>query len=794
MKKHTRLTALLLCVVLLFSLIGCTSNPAPTDPLPTEPPVPAASELYAQAREALDNTKNITLEVTATVYTTIGGEEFSEQSVQTLSYCGIGTDEFAADMASTIQYGIHLEDYDPEEAEDNTLSYRETYIDGTLYTQTQDMYKFSAAMDAEAAEKRYIPVALLDAALYGEVTSQEAGENTKLLFANPTAAESWALPEEAELADASGSVTLDASGAITQMEYTVSYTYGPSEMKLEVISVPQAESKEIAAPEKTDSYTVLSDIDAVLLSLRASGLLAQTTTASVTSSDNTVSEAAAYVEMDTVQLDLHGREENTQARIETDVTAMDGNGGSQTHKQVEEFIDGRYTVTTNGGLPSTVPGVNWEAMREYISSILLTNSLSMDYWSDVTVTDLGSVYLLEITPDELFGNTVQNLLCQNLWEDPSFLMNLASNYETKTVAGYLSIDKYTGLPTADGYEYEGVHTIEGDDYSLVMQHDQSIEAPSWGAYQEITGKLPEEAEPEAKATPLFYHVTGEDGQEMWLLGTIHVGDERTAYLPKEIREAFESADALALECNTEAFDQQVENDEALQAQIAQAYYYTDGTTLEKLLDAEEYALAVQLMKATGNYNMNTLLAKPYLWSNAIDQFYLRQGQTLHNDQGVEERLMDWAEELDKPIREVESNMFQLEMLTGFSQDIQLMLLKGSMETPFREAWESTVDLYEKWCAGDETVLRELIAEAVDTDELTEDELAEYEIYKPLLEEYDKIVGYDRNIGMLEVAKEYLESGDTVFYAVGLAHLLDDENGLVDTLREAGYTVELVAYQ
>lgn len=47
--------------------------------------------------------------------------------------------------------------------------------------------------------------------------------------------------------------------------------------------------------------------------------------------------------------------------------------------------------------------------------------------------------------------------------------------------------------------------------------------------------------------------------------------------------------------------------------------------------------------------------------------------------------------------------------------------------------------------------------------------------------------------MLETAKEYLESGDVVFYAVGLAHLLA-EDGLVNTLREAEYTVESVNYQ
>ena len=78
-------------------------------------------------------------------------------------------------------------------------------------------------------------------------------------------------------------------------------------------------------------------------------------------------------------------------------------------------------------------------------------------------------------------------------------------------------------------------------------------------------------------------------------------------------------------------------------------------------------------------------------------------------------------------------------------------------------------------------------------ELTEEELAEYEAQKHLLEEYNQAMSYDRNEDMLKVAINYLESGDVVFYAVGLAHLLNNVNGLVDALREAGYTVELVSY-
>jgi len=103
------------------------------------------------------------------------------------------------------------------------------------------------------------------------------------------------------------------------------------------------------------------------------------------------------------------------------------------------------------------------------------------------------------------------------------------------------------------------------------------------------------------------------------------------------------------------------------------------------------------------------------------------------------------------------------------------------------------ELYELWCAGDEAALRKELSDEVDFSELTEEEKAEYEEIKQLLEEYNKAMSYDRNDGMLQKAIEYLESGETVFYAVGLAHLLNNVNGLVDTLRAAGYTVELVAY-
>ena len=830
MKNITKSIALVLCIAMLLSMFGCTQKPvedtAPsteptvTEPAPTEP---SAEELYATAQEALAQTADISLELLITTYTTIGKDEFSEQSNQTLTYKGIGTEDMVISMEETLEFSVHSPDKEDTDEEDEPVTYKEIWSQGNVYAELMNTYRYNGPVDAEELAGRYAPVVLLDASLYGSISSEKSGDSTVISFAEPTAAETWAIPEEGELVESSGSATVNSDGVMEEMYYTVTYTYGPAEIKMEVQSKPMDTTKNIAAPANPDTYTQIECIDALRMTISAPAMLAQADDITSSGMESLFCQAAGLLRNQSTKIDLSGRKEATKAKIDTGVYVMDySTRKSQEYDQEETFINGKLTTVVNDGLPSTKGNVTWEEIRDYVSTTILAGILDMDFWKDVTGYDLGSVYYLEYQLNDNFGNTMQNNICKMLWNDPSFLYNLASKYENSELNGYLSIDKYTGIPVAAGYYYKGIHTIENQDYELTLQFDQSLEAPAKGAYKEITEEMPEETEPENKATPLFYHVTGENGQEMWLLGTIHVGDERTAFLPEEIYNAFAASDALALECDSEAFDEQMEKDDKLSEQVSNLYFYSNGTSVQSLIekyeaehpedkeeteeaedtektdDAEEeeedtYTQVLRLLKATGNYNMNMPYAKPYVWSSSIDEFYLRQGYQLHRDQGVEERLTAWAKELDKEILEVESSLFQIKMLTGFSDDLQLMMLGDAVSTSARESWEATMDLYEKWCAGDEAVLREEINDEVDTSEMTEEELAEYEECKPLMEEYDKAVSFERNKGMLKKAIEYLESDKVIFYAVGLAHLLDGTNGLVDALREAGYTVELVTY-
>jgi uncharacterized protein YbaP (TraB family) len=375
------------------------------------------------------------------------------------------------------------------------------------------------------------------------------------------------------------------------------------------------------------------------------------------------------------------------------------------------------------------------------------------------------------------------------------------------------VDKYTLLPTSCGYLYEGCHTIEGYDCLLIEQLDQSFDLASLTSHDSIYEEPAPDIQPEETPTPLFYHVTGPNGQEMWLFGTIHVGDDRTAYLPQEIYDALTSSVALAVECDTEGFNDAVEEDEDLRDQVSALYFYDDGTIADHIDTDDLHEDAVKVMKATGSYFYNSEYLKASMWSSSIDNYYLAQAHQLVSEKGLESRLEKIAEENDIPLWEVESSLFQLQMLTGYSDYLQEFQLYSSVYSHGKEAWESVAELYDLWCAGDEAALMEEMKREAwafteedleETEDMTEEDLEDLKYIRDNMEsinaelekiyhEYVKAMESDRNAGMLEVAKGYLESGKTVFFAVGLAHLIA-EDGLVFTLRDAGYTVELVQYK
>lgn len=773
MKKYYSFIACLICACMLFTA-GCGAD-APvattaTTTAPTEPTINGA-QVYTDAIAPIENAKDLSVQTNIKQTITLGTACFQNVFTQTANYHTAEDGSFTASFSEKLDYNGG--DYFREE----------TFVDGKLYARISNI-AFLTETDKDGFMARRTPAVLLDPALYSTITVAE--DMSSITFTDATAVEPWMAGDEAELVTASGTVQLDVQGVLVSSTYTVSYRIGGTTYDTTVtarICPPDTTTVEI--PKDADSYTPVNDLTPMDTVMQVGTYLENAEYLSATHIATTVSQAAAVMLMVSDDIAAYGSGEEHMAKIQQNISYANYSTNEEQQENVTiTYRDGTYTVEEPGAEPEVSTDVEVEAVQQYYRSLLSEDLVLVSLFDTYTIHDLDGITMYEFG----FDDDTSMLLCQNvcelLFDDGDLLNDLASAYTVNKSTAYLSVDSYTGLPIAYGIMYEACHTIDGVDYLLTHQVDTSIDIASMTSYKTITEDPLPDTEPAEKPTPLLYHVTGTDGQEMWLFGTIHVGDDRTGYLPQKLLDAFDASDALALEIDSASTEDRMETDEELRGQLQAAYYYSDSTTKDHIQDEALYEEALRKIKATGNYFFTADYMQVTAWENLLHQSYLGLGYTLTTEKGLEARLQRRATQQEKPVWEVEDLVEHSSFQSNWSAELQEYILKQTVESSVLEYCASTQELYELWCTGDEAALIEKINEE-DTDELTSEELA-------LMEEYNETMIVKRNAEMLEVAKGYLESDDVVFYAVGLGHLLT-EDGLVNTLRDAGYKVELVTY-
>ena len=778
-----KILSLLLCAAMLFSLAACgTTGETPAEQQAAEP---TAAEVYTQAAAALDESDVLSLQNKITLITTAGADCYTEEFSQTLELRGRSGDSLSASLSERCEYGKVTE------------MLEEVYSGGVLYSKLNG-YSYRSELSREAFEDYIFPVILLSAELYDTV---EWNDEDTIRFSDPTGPEAWLGLEETELIDAEGFVDLDAEGRIVKSGFDATYSSGAAEIQLSITSTLQEPgTEEIAAPANPDQYVTLPDPYVPQMLFRAEGLSGKSTAISFTQMETFTMLDLSYgmdsvARTQTFAYDCCGDLNDLVANMDASVTASAPYyGETYSTVQNEHFENGVYTYTVDGDATQE-EGVSALDMRSYYQTQLCAQLPWAADFSEYTLTDLGGSCLIEFVMREDSFDISEGYILYNLFSDENFLKEISQQSSVEAgerkSEGYIGIDKATGLPTSVSISYTAEYLIDGLSYSLGYEFVQAMNTGSPWIALSISETRPAPDESLAAPTPLFYHVTGEDGQEMWLLGTIHVGDSRTERLPQEITDALAGADALAVEFDTDAFMAQLEEDQDLAAAVFQSYLYSDGSMAsDHVEDQELYDNAVRLMKAAGQYNAYCDYMKPFLISQSIENFYQDRGYALSSEYGVDQQLMKLAGELDKPIWNVESGQEQLEMLSGFSDALQELMLADTVYMGQTEYNRQCQELFELWCGGDEAAL----IQALERDEsaMTEEEKTYYQENKALFEEYDNAILTERNDGMLDVAVSYLEGGKQVFYAVGLAHLLSG-NGLVQALRDAGYTVELVSF-
>ena len=281
------------------------------------------------------------------------------------------------------------------------------------------------------------------------------------------------------------------------------------------------------------------------------------------------------------------------------------------------------------------------------------------------------------------------------------------------------------------------------------------------------------------STPLLYKATSDNGGEVWLFGSIHVGNDDMYPLPDYVNNAYNEADSLAVEVDV------IDMEENAMDYVSdyQKVMYLDGTTIKDHISEDLYNDAVKILEDNDYYTSMLDYYYPSMWSSFIEVFeYENCGYD--SKKGIDMHLLNLAKENKKNIVEIESASSQITLLGEFSEELQILQLEEVVAGYNTEESKTYLkDLVSAWTSGNEESITAIICEDSSSEDYTEEEMK-------LLEEYKQKMLVDRNILMADFAEKALKDGDSVFICVGTAHIVG-EGAMVDLLRDRGYTVEIV---
>jgi uncharacterized protein YbaP (TraB family) len=278
----------------------------------------------------------------------------------------------------------------------------------------------------------------------------------------------------------------------------------------------------------------------------------------------------------------------------------------------------------------------------------------------------------------------------------------------------------------------------------------------------------------ANANAVLWKLTKPGLEPSYLLGTMHVSDPRMTTFSEKVKAALASAKTIALEIadlSPQAMGRAI-------SQNPKLIFYFDGTTLNRKLTAQEFAVAQDVLIAAGLPAQATALVKPWfvylmMAVPACEVARVKTGKLV-----LDAKLARYGKDHDILVVGLETAMQQMEIIAGMPEKDQVELVKFSIayDDQRENMFETMIQLYLERQLGLvvplSVALSELRALKIDG-----------------MDRFMKTVVVQRNHGMRDKALPLLEKGGA-FIAVGALHLVGDE-GLVALFRKAGYTVTAV---
>lgn len=270
---------------------------------------------------------------------------------------------------------------------------------------------------------------------------------------------------------------------------------------------------------------------------------------------------------------------------------------------------------------------------------------------------------------------------------------------------------------------------------------------------------------------LLWEINGTDSEgnssKLYVLGTIHFGDDRLYPLPQSVESAFESSDKYVAELSSEDFGKMVP--ELVARQVASMGRETaraaeTGKPLLSYFTEDEINFFIQVYGSIEIVNQLALFEPWVLMSGLTVLPAAYSG--LDATKGIDPYLINKAGENNKKVEGLDTLDIQLDLLEFGDWDTQLAmtkdLLKELMDDP-DVAGKEMAELYDTYLTYDENLLAEVMAA---------DYESETEAYA---KEYHDEMFVARNTAWANKFVEYLEQGGTTFIFAGAGHFVGEDS-------------------
>ncbi len=265
---------------------------------------------------------------------------------------------------------------------------------------------------------------------------------------------------------------------------------------------------------------------------------------------------------------------------------------------------------------------------------------------------------------------------------------------------------------------------------------------------------------------LFWKATS-GNNTLYLLGSIHVGSKEMYPLPKEFEDAFAASKVLIVEVDITKVDMQ-----QMQAMVMSRGMYSGDDSLWNHVGPD---VKKSLEDFGDKYQMPAMVLakmKPWLVAVTISMIPMVKNG-MDPNLGIDKYFLDKAAaDPQKKIVELETAEWQMNLLAGFSDDVQAKELASAIDQA-NKSIDHLKKVEDLWKAGDPDKI----------DAALHEEAGPPEVEKALLT--------DRNPHMADVAEQYLKGKDQAFMVVGAAHLVG-KGGVVAMLEKRGYKVQQVS--